>query len=47
MKEPLERLRKLRAARLSRLQFDTVLTQGPVINPAPLPKRHFTWESVI
>jgi hypothetical protein len=42
MKDPLEQLPQLRAARVSRLQFDAVLAQDPIINPAPLPKKQFT-----
>ena len=42
VKDPLELLPQLRAAKVSRLQFDAVLSQDPIINPAPLPKRHFT-----
>jgi hypothetical protein len=42
MKNPLEQLPRLRAAKVSRLQFDAVLAQDPIINPGPLPKRHFT-----
>jgi hypothetical protein len=44
IKDPLEHLPQLRAARISILQFDAALAQDPIINLATLPNKHFTCE---